>query len=281
MNETEFEVSVGPVFVTLFVFLWVVALLLNSVSSIFLWREARQRHSWGNILLFCIALLDLLMLIFILFPAIVAIFYREVLQTNTGLCYFQGFCVNTFVLYAFFLVVFISVDQYLAICHPFMYSTQILRHQGRSCKILILVLAALFTVAVTLSVLPKIIGAEFGPLAPPLLCYYNLHSRLLENIVFSSINTSLMIGNSCILLFCCISVGYQFFRLHKPSGLTRRSSSSTPLNRQQVALAKLSVIIAIVFLSCSVPFEVTILKCMASVRITEVYYYLPVFALCA
>ncbi len=261
MNDTlDTDVHIGPVFGTVFISLWVIAIVLNSVSSLLLLKETHKRHSWANILLFCIALLDLLVLFVVLLPAVVAIFIKDILETNPALCYFQGCALNALVLFTFFLAVYVSIDQYLALCHPFMYNTKILRYPNRSMKIMISVLCMLFLFSIIHSVLPKAIGADFGPLSPPILCYYNLHSSLIQNTVFSCINITLFIVNSCVLLYCSISVGYQFFRLHH--GLVRYSSSTiagpsrTAVDRQQVALAKLSVIIAIVFLSCSTPFEV-------------------------
>ena len=265
MNSTEqFDVGVGPVFLTVLITLWVVALLFNSISSLLLWKEARKKPSWANILLFLIALLDLLLLFVVLLPAIVSAFYEELLEDYVWLCVIQGCGLNTFVLFTFFLAVCVSVDQYLALCHPFMYSTQILRHQNRSFKILMMVLCTMFSLSFVLSVLPKIVGAGFGPMRPPLLCYYHLYSQLVQNIVFSAVNVSIMIGNSIVLLLCSASVGYQFYRIHETS-LAKRSAThvaglgSRNIDRQQVALAKLSIIIAILFLSCSVPFEVNTL----------------------
>ena len=259
MNETDREVHIGVVFGTVFVSLWVIAIVLNSVSSILLFKEARKRHSWANVLLFCIALLDLLVLVGVLLPAVVAIFLEDILEANPILCHFQGCALNILILFTFFLAVYVSVDQYLALCHPFLYNSRVVRHQNRSLKIMIAVLCVLFVLSAIHSIVPILVGVDFGPLNPPIICYYDLHSHLIYNIVFSSINVSLFIGNGLILLYCSASVGYQFFRLHH--SLVKNSTShvagpSRSIERQQVALAKLSVIIAIVFLSCSIPFEV-------------------------
>ena len=265
MNATSSDnFHPGPLFIFVFVVLWVLALALNVTSSVLLWKETRSRPSWANILLLCIALIDVLVLICVITPAIIALFVSNLLKTTTGLCFFQGCGLNIFILYSSFLAVYVSLDQYLAFCHPFKYNSRVLRYQARSHRIIVIVLSVLFMVSAVLSILPKLTGADFGPLDPPLLCYYNLHSSRLSNKVFSSVNTSLILLSSFVLLFCCVSIGHQFCHTHR--NLVKYSISQvagphrTAVDRQQKGLVKMSIITAVVYLSCSLPFEVKMIK---------------------
>ena len=190
MNATSSDnFHPGPLFILVFVVLWMLALALNVTSSALLWKETRFRPSWANILLLCIALIDVLVLICVITPAIIALFVSNLLKTMTGLCFFQGCGLNIFILYSSFLAVYVSLDEYLAFCHPFKYNSRVLRYQARSYRIIVIVLSVLFMVSAVLSILPKLTGADFGPLAPPLLCYYNLRLSRLSTKFFHLLST--------------------------------------------------------------------------------------------
>lgn len=270
MNGTDYDDDdlglISPVFTASYITLWLIACVMNGVSLCVLCREAHHRLTWANILLCCIAVLDLLLLFLVLLPSVVALFAVQILQDNPSLCYFQGSTLNVLILQLWSVVVFVSVDQYLAICHPFMYSVRVLRHRNKSNKIIFAVLSGCLIVFVLVSTLPIVFGAEFRPLIPALLCYYDLQSQRVQNTITSIITTSLLFINGLIMSYCSSIVGYKFYKIYQQTSQARHSSAShvngllpTPANvmdRQQVALAKLVAIIAILFLSCSFPFEV-------------------------
>lgn len=257
-NDSMYDEDLGvitPVFISVYITVWLTACILNSASLCVLCKEARDKLTWANILLCCIAVMDLLILFLVLVPSIVALFVEGVLFDSTSLCYFQGCTLNVSVLFLWSVAVFVSVDQYLAICHPFMYSIRVLGHRSRANKILFAILLSYLLVCVCVSIIPVISGAQIRPMTPPLICYYDLHSQHVTNTVSSIINMFLLVMNGVIMAYCALTVGYKFYQLHTSSA---RQLPTTAMDRQQIALAKLVIIIAIVFLSCSIPFEVNV-----------------------
>ena len=258
-NETDQEELPGVMHKSIFTVLWIVALLLNATSTILLCKETRKRSSWANVLILSIALTDICALMFVVLPAIVAMFVHNIFQDIYGLCCFQGVSLNMFILISFCLVIYVSLDQYMAICHPFMYSTKVSRYPNRSLKLIITILLTMLFITAVISTLPTVTGADYGPLSPPLFCYYNLHANLPQNISFSSINAAIMVSLSLVLLYFTICIGTKLNKLHHELGKYASSHVAGPersKNRQQITLAKLSVVTAIVFLACTLPFEV-------------------------
>lgn len=251
------ESQVGGFQKAITIVLWCVALLLNGSNAVLLFKAARKRPSWANMLLLSLTFVDLTCLVVILPPTILALFLESLLLTHRPLCHAQGFLLNTFVLLSYSVVSVISVDQFLAICHPFAYSTRIVRFPKRSLKIVVAVLLGLVGASLVVSSLPLALGAMLTPLHPPVVCLYDLTpgSDGYKTHLIGWTNVLVVLALSTLLLYCtcCIGLG-----LYKSSHLVGGVKRPTGNSRQQVNIAKLSMVIAIVLLACFLPFTVSV-----------------------
>ena len=251
MNETDgyHPHNVGIAHTVVFCLLWATALLLNVTSFGLLCQAIKARCSWGNILVISISLSDTLVLILGLIPSLISLFINDLLHDAKGLCYFQYIVLNTFIVTNFFLVAFVSIDQYVATSYPFVYSVKILRNAKRSLKIIGAILLLIVAGSIGLSVVTVASQADIEPVIPSIFCYYDFDSRKYQNIVFSLINIVLMGLISIAVIVCTILIGIKLYS---------SSKSTKQQHQQQTNLAKLAAVIAIVYLSCTLPFMVCI-----------------------
>ena len=257
-NGTEYGEQVGTLHKTLFILIWSIAVLLNATSSILLCQVARGRPSWANILILAIALNNMCILVLGITPGIVSLFVFNMLYNIQGLCYYQSMILNALILLSFFIVALVSIDQYLAISHPFMYSTKLVRDQKRAMKIIVSILLLVIISCITITILPIATLADNGPLVPPIFCYYGIKSKKPQNIIISSINIAVMILISLVVIFCdvCIGIGLYNSRQHSNMKRNAQATGHKRHDHQHTNLAKLAVVVAIVFLTCNLPFVV-------------------------
>ena len=253
-NSTSEEFALSAAHKVVFLGVWQVAFALNLLTCIFMGRIVHKKKNWPNILVFVLSLADLWILVAGLLPAVVAMFVNNLLSRYPQLCSYQAIVLNSWYLFSFAVVVFIGLDQYLAICHPFYYSHKISRSE--STRGIGIALATIGLVTIFVSCLPVMLGERFMVIPPGLYCFFDSESDDVQNIAISVINAVFVLAVISMLGYFVAGICIGIYKMlqssrQRVSGLPNtgeQSSSSREMN-----FSKLAVIMIAVFAACSLP----------------------------
>lgn len=196
----------------LFVFFWLISIGLNTLCSALLMIAVHKRKSWANILLLSIALTGIVAVLFGMPLSIVSLFIYDLLIDEGALCQYQVIVFNWYILMSFFLVVFISIDQYLAVLHPFMYNTKIIRHPKRSLKIITILLFLVTSGSLSYSIVGSFLST-IAPMTPSNICYYDFLAVDTLSKFFFIVNTIAMGLMVLVILTCTILLAIKMYRM--------------------------------------------------------------------
>ena len=244
-----------------FICMWAVGLLLNAGCAPIVVCVLWKRPTWPIILLFILTLTDAMVMVFGITVSVACIADNSVLWEMSPLCYYQSIVINTWYLYSYVLVLAISLDRYLAVCHPFAYNKQL---SGRTFFLKgIVVLITACAVMLLVSCLPLIIGADIVPVKPGLFCFFDWTSNSTQNRLVAIINvgiTSLTVG---LLFFFTVATSCGIYKIVQSSStrdgdvsLTQKATAQSGNNEVEVKFAKLMVVVIILFAACNLPFVV-------------------------
>ena len=270
LNESENTTTTAAVPITVvhkvvFLGMWAAATLLNFLNCIIMGRTTYMKRNWPNILVFALAVADLCVLVTGLIPAVIAAFLPDLLYENPPLCYMQAILLDSWMVYSFVLVVYIGLDRYLAVCHPFHYSRRILGSGSLKRITISLFLLAVF--AVFLAFMPATLGWQYRVIYPGLYCFFDWTSSGTMTIIITVINFMFVFILLAVLLYFTICICSGIFKMLQISrqrvvGIPNCRSHCRPVyKRMEMHFANLAVIIIVVFAGCSLPFAVSCLYC--------------------
>lgn len=246
------------VYTTLFALLWAVALILNVFNTSLLGRTVQLRATWSNVLLLALSSSDCFVVVFGGTVTLVALFYTALLRDVLVLCYIQGFLLNSSTSFSYFVVAFIGVDRYLAICHPFWYNRKILARPPL--KLIGLALLLLGSGAVLFSLIPFATVPYYGPLQPPVVCWiaFNYSSGAIQDTPAAAVYITMTLVVLCIVIFCTVNVCvklYLEFRNHikRVESVARMTEANRRQSDAQSNFAKLAAAISMVFFMSTIP----------------------------
>ena len=277
MNETEVTVTQKTAFITF----WVIAVSLNAISSALLSVAVHRRKSCANILLLSMALTDIIVILLGLTPTVVTLFLNDLTHDGDILCYFQVIVLNWYILMSFFVVVTISIDQFLAVLCPFFYNSKILRVPRRSMKISLGLLFAFGVGILSYSIMGSLLCVLF-PLPPTNVCYYNFQSTNLANRIFFFANTIAMGILIIVVVVCTVFLAGKLYQMY-----LQVDDEEDFFQQQKSSIAKISVIVAIVFMSSASLFMVSkisdywLYKCFSEFEVLVLYTYIYSFSVSA
>uniref|UniRef100_A0A1X7UJH0 G-protein coupled receptors family 1 profile domain-containing protein n=1 Tax=Amphimedon queenslandica TaxID=400682 RepID=A0A1X7UJH0_AMPQE len=252
----------------LFVFFWLISIGLNTLCSALLMIAVHKRKSWANILLLSIALTGIAAVLLGMPLSIVSLFINDLLIDEGALCQYQVIVFNWYILMSFFLVVFISIDQYLAVLYPFMYNTKILRHPKRSLKIIRILL--FFVTSGTLSY--SIIGSFLSTIAvmtPSNICYYDFLAVDTPSKIFFIVNTIAMGLMILVILTCTILLAIKMYRM-----FLKAEDPKDTFQVQKANFGHFLLVIIIVFMAAASLFLVVHILYVAGYSVSVYLHYL-------
>ena len=245
----------------IFICMWVVGMVLNTGCVPIVGCVLRNKPSWPTILLFVLTLSDAIVVVFGLTVGVAAAVDNSLLWEIGPLCTYQSIVINTWYLFSYVLVVAISMDRYVAVCHPFVYNKQMTGKASMTKGIVVLLLASVAMLLV--SCLPLVVGADIVPVEPGIFCFFDWTSRTIPNKVVSIVNvglTSLTLG---VLLFFTVATCCGIYKMVQSArmrdgnvSLTQKASQSD--SEMEVKFAKLMIVVIILFAACNLPFVVSI-----------------------
>ena len=262
-NTTTTAATITVIHKSIFLGMWAAALLLNLLNCVIMGRTTYMKRIWPNILVFALSMTDLCVLVTGLIPAVIAAFMPSLLYENPPLCYMQAILLDSWMVYSFVLVVYIGLDRYLAVCHPFHYSRKISGSGSIKGITTVLFLLALF--AVFLAFVPATLGWQYRVIYPGLYCFFDWTSSGPMTIIISVTNFMFVFILLAVLLYFTICICVGIFKMLQISGRVAdfpngRSQSRSVHKRMEIHFAKLAVIIIVVFAGCSLPFAVSYVR---------------------
>ena len=259
-NATDHEALMSMTHKVVFVCLWAFGLLLNTVCAPVVGWVMWKKPSWPTILLFVLTITDAMVVVFGISVSVVSVADSSVLWTMGPLCTYQSIVINTWYLYSYIVVLAISLDRYLAVCHPFVYNKQLSNKVFIVKGVALLVIAGLAMLVV--ACLPLMIGANIVPVKPGLFCFFDWTSHTTQNRLVAIVNVGITSLTVALLLFFTIATCCGIYKIVASSHLrdgnvlfTQKVHTQSD-NQMEVKFAKLMVVIVILFAACNLPFVV-------------------------
>lgn len=245
-----------------FACIWTTAFILNSLCSFLVGGVVYKKSTWPNILLFALTMADVTVVVLGLSPAVATLGKEKILWNTHELCTFQAIVINMWYLYSFLIALGITLDRYLAVCHPFTYNKE-LSHSSSIVKGVI-ILIAVGVLVLLISCLPLILDVTIKPVEPGLFCFFDWTSRTTPNRVVALINITLICGVVCALLFFTMATCFGIYKMVRSAkkrdgdvSLTNKVTAPG-LNDMEIKFAKLAIVVVILFAACNLPFVVRI-----------------------
>ena len=251
--------ELSPAHQIVFVCLWAVGLFLNLFCVIVVGSITYRKRSWPNILLFMLTLIDEAVVVLGLSPGVgAAVANNNLLWEAEGLCVYQSIIINTWDLYSYVIIVSISVDRYMAVCHPFTYNKRL--NYGNSVAKGAAVLVSGGCLAVLISCLPLMLGATIRPVGPGLFCFFDWTATTTPNAIVAILNISFVSLALGVVLFCTLATCFEIYNIvraaHNRNNMSAANRARVESNDVEVKFAKLTIVVVILFASFNLPFVV-------------------------
>ena len=257
-DDTEPQLSMTHRVV--FVCLWAVGLLLNIGCAPIVGWVMWKKPTWPIILLFILTLTDTMVVVFGISVSVASVADSTVLWNMSPLCTYQSVVINTWYLYSYIVVLAISLDRYLAVCHPFVYNKQLTNKAFVVKGVVTLLVAGLAMLVV--AALPLMIGADIVPVKPGLFCFFDWTSQTAQNRLVTIINVGITFLTVGLLLFFTTATCFGIYKIVQSSrsrdgnmSLTMKVNTQSD-NDMEVKFAKLMIVVIILFAACNLPFVV-------------------------
>ena len=274
VTEDDTEPQLSMIHKVVFVGLWALGLLLNIGCAPIVGWVMWKRPTWPTILLFILTLTDAMVVVFGVSVSIVSVAKSSVMWEMSPLCTYQSVVINTWYLYSYIVVLAISMDRYLAVCHPFVYNKQLSNKAFVVKGTVTLVLAGVAMLVV--ATLPLMIGANIVPVKPGLFCFFDWTSGTTQNRLVAIINVSITSLTVGLLLFFTTATCFGIYQIvqssHSRDGnmsLSLKVSTQSD-NEMEVKFAKLMIVVIILFATCNLPFVVNTSSCISCTHIITV-----------
>ncbi|XP_068602237.1 trace amine-associated receptor 13c-like [Brachionichthys hirsutus] len=237
-------------------FISIVTVLLNMMVIISI-SHFKQLHTPTNLLLLALAVSDCSLGLLLVFQI-----------SLVGGCWFVGdvMCVMYFVLYYFFtassigIMVLISVDRYVAICHPLHYSTKVTKKRTHIC----VCLCWMFCILVHSLILKDNLRQPGGFNSCVGQCVINLnYASGLADMVLSFIIPVTVIILLYMRVFVVAASQARAMRSHVTS-VTLKYSAKTTAKKSELKAAFTLGVVVVVFLLCVCPYFCILLSAQDS-----------------
>ena len=260
VSDDDAELEMSTTHKIVFICMWAVGLLLNAGCVPIVGSVVWNRPTWPTILLFVLTLTDTTVVAFGVSVSVASVIDSSVLQEMSQLCSYQSIVINTWYLYSYVVVMAISLDRYLAVCHPFVYNKQLSSNMFIIKGLVALLLASVAMLLV--ACLPLMIGADIVPVKPGLFCFFDWTSHTTQNRLVTIINVSITALTVGILLFFTVATCCGIYKIVQASrmrdgnvSLTHKATQSD--NELEVKFAKLMIVVIVLFAACNLPFVVS------------------------
>ena len=224
-NHTVHDGSKPTQIVITFIY-WFTSVFANVFNLLIMGRLSKRFPTWPNLTIFLLSSTDFVTVLLGVFPSLVAsVMDSPILCQYPYLCDYQGFVLNVTFYYSYCIVAVISVDRYLAICHPFFYSTKIARNETRAPWILFLIAAILFAFCCIVASVTFMLRRRMTVYYPGIYCAFNWRGSDAATYLPCSLHAA--IGLLVVILLAVLSTAVIIAVSHMKRNRTGQAKGSS------------------------------------------------------